>query len=410
MVWDPSGAGAWSVNASYGRYVAGLNNSIADSSSPAGTPATFAYFYEGPAINATPESPLVSTEQALTTAFNWFNANGGTDMEPFFVRLPGTGTQIRESLSSPGADELAVGLSRQLGGRGAIRADVVYRNFNDFYSDRVDTTTGQVTNEIGEEFDLNLVENTNELDRQYAAVSGQVTYRFGTRTYLGGNYTLSRLWGNINGENVGSGPLAGDILSYPEYFERSWAYPEGDLAADQRHRLRLWGNVELPMPAALGRVNVAAIQQVQSGTPYAAIGEVRTVDLVDNPGYVTPPDTVLYYFTDRDALHTETMHRTDLAVNYSYRLPGLSRAELFAQFQLLNIFNSFQLFNIRTNAINTTVLTGVDEPGRFETFNPFTETPQRGVHWDYGDQFGEATGAAAYTLPRTFQFAVGFRF
>jgi outer membrane receptor protein involved in Fe transport len=410
LVWDPTGAGRWSVNASYGRYVAGLNNSIADSSSPAGTPATLAYFYEGPPINAAPGDPLVSTEQALTTAFDWFNANGGTDREPFFVRLPGTGTQIRESLSAPRADELAIGLSRQLGAGGAVRADVVYRNFNDFYADRVDTTTGQVTNEIGDEFDLNLVENTNEFDRQYAAVSGQITYRFGTRTMLGGNYTLSRLWGNVEGENVSSGPLSGDILSYPEFFDRAWAYPEGDLGADQRHRVRLWANVELPVPAAFGRVSIGAIQQIQSGTPYGAIGEVRTADIVGDLGYVTPPDTVLYYFTDRDALHTEAMHRTDLAVNYNYRLPGLARAELFAQAQLLNILNSFQLFNIRTNAINTTVLTAVDEPGRFETFDPFTETPQQGVHWDYGDQFGEATGAAAYTLPRTFQFAVGIRF
>jgi hypothetical protein len=56
------------------------------------------------------------------------------------------------------------------------------------------------------------------------------------------------------------------------------------------------------------------------------------------------------------------------------------------------------------------VLTAVDEPDRFQTFNPFTATPQRGVHWDDGDRFGEPTGAAAYTLPRTFQFALGFRF
>ena len=76
--------------------------------------------------------------------------------------VPGTATQIRESLKSPSADEFAVGVSRQLGGRGAMRADVVYRNFNDFYSERVDTTTGQVTNEIGDEFDLKLVENTND--------------------------------------------------------------------------------------------------------------------------------------------------------------------------------------------------------------------------------------------------------
>ena len=410
LVWDPSGSGRWSVNASYGRYVAGINNSIADSSSPAGTPAIFAYFYQGPAINATSSAPLVTTEQALRTAFDWFNANGGTNRAPFFVDVPGTATQIRQSLVSPSADEFAVGASRQLGGRGAIRADVVYRNFNDFYSERVDTSTGQVTNEIGDEFDLNLVENTNELDRKYVGLSTQLTYRFGARTTLGGNYTLSRLFGNINGENSGSGPLAGDILSYPEYFSRSWAYPEGDLAADQRHRVRLWGNVELPLPSAIGRVNIGAIQQVQSGTPYAAVGEVRTVDLVANPGYLTPPDTILYHFTDRDAFRTEAMYRTDLAVNYSFRLPGTARSELFAQFQLLNVFNNFQLFNIRTNAINTTVLTAVDEPDRFETFNPFTETPRQGVHWDYGDKFGKATGAAAYTLPRTFQFALGFRF
>ena len=95
------------------------------------------------------------------------------------------------------------------------------------------------------------------------------------------------------------------------------------------------------------------------------------------------------------------MYRTDLAINYAYRLSRLARTELFAQFQLLNVFNNFQLFNIRTNAINSTVLTAVDEPTRFSTFNPFTETPQQGVHWDFGDKFGDATGAAAYTLPRT---------
>jgi hypothetical protein len=267
-----------------------------------------------------------------------------------------------------------------------------------------------VTNEIGDEFDLNLVENTNELERQYAGFSTQVNYRFGTRTTLGGNYTLSRLWGNVNGENVGSGPLAGDILAYPEYFDRSWNYSETDLGADQRHRLRLWGNVEVPFPSRLGRLNVGAVQQVQSGTPYGAVGTVRTIDLVENPGYLTPPDTILYQFQDRDTFRTEAMYRTDLALNYTFRLPGLTRSELFAQFQLLNVFNNFQLFNIRTNAINQTVLTAVDEPERFQTFNPFTERPQQGVHWDYGDRFGEATGAAAYTLPRTFQFAVGLRF
>lgn len=105
----------------------------------------------------------------------------------------------------------------------------------------MDRSTGTVTNDIGETFDLALIENTNDLERQYTAVSLQGNYRLGTRTTVGGNYTLSRLWGTFIGENVTSGPLTGSILSYPEYFERNWSFPEGDLASDQRHRIRLWG-------------------------------------------------------------------------------------------------------------------------------------------------------------------------
>ena len=408
LVWDPRGDGMTSVNASYARYVAGLSNPIADSTSPAGTPSIFAYFYQGPSINAG-SGPLVNSADALRTVFNWFEANGGLNRSPFFVDVPGTSTQIRESLDSPSADEWAVGLSRQLP-RGAARVDFVYRNFNDFYSQRVDTTTGQVVNDIGDEFDLNLIENSNALDRQYTAMSLQANYRFGARTQVGGNYTLSRLWGTINGETIGAGPATGGIESYPEYFDPAWSFPEGDLAADQRHRLRLWGNVDLPFVQRLGRLNVGLIQQIQSGTPYGALGTIRTGEFVANPGYLTPPDTVNYFFTDRDAFRTEAMIRTDLALNYAYALPGAGRREIFAQFQLLNAFNQFQLFNINTNAINTTVLTAVDEPDRFQTFNPFTERPVQGVHWDFGEQFGEPTGAAAYTLPRTFNFALGIRF
>jgi hypothetical protein len=409
LVWDPTGAGRWSVNGSFARYVAGLNNAIADSSSPAGTPSIIAWFYQGDPINAG-GTPVVGSEDALRQLFDWFQANGGTNRTPFFVDIPGTSTQIRESLDSPSTDEWAIGFSRQLASRGAVRADFVYRDFNDFYSQRVDLSTGRVTNSIGDEFDLSLVENTNELERRYAGMSLQGNYRFGSRTTIGGNYTLSRLWGTVNGENVGSGPLAGTILSYPEYFERSWSFPEGDLAADQRHRVRLWGNVELPVGERFGRLNLGVIQQVQSGTPYGAFGSARTIDIVPDLGYLTPPDPVGYFFTDRDEFRTETMVRTDLALNYNFRLPGGTRREVFAQFQLLNAFNNFALFNLATNAINTTVLTAVDEPDQFQTFNPFTETPVKGVHWDYGDQFGQATGAAAFTLPRTFQMAVGIRF
>ena len=407
VVWDPSGSGRWSVHGSYGRYVAALANSIADSASPAGTPSILAWFYQGPNINTGSGAPIAS-DAALRQVFDWFESGGGTNRQPFFTSIPGVQTQIRESLRSPHATEFATGVSRQLGGRGAIRADFVYRTFTDFYTDRIDTGTGSVTDPAGQVFDLALVENTDLLSRDYVAGSVQANYRLGSRVDLGGNYTLSRLWGNVNGETVNSGPVSSSATSYPEFFDLSWFAPEGDLAADQRHRLRLWGTARLPLPERLGNFTVALFEQINAGTPYGALGSIDSRDYVTDPGYQTPPATVNYWFTDRDAFKTETMFRTDFSLNYSFGLGGTS--QLFAQVQVLYLFNQFQLFNINSNAIDTTVLTAVDDPDRFQPFNPFTQRPVQGVHWDYGDEFGDPVGAAAYTLPRTFQFALGIRF
>jgi outer membrane receptor for ferrienterochelin and colicin len=409
VVWDPKGTGDWSINASYGHYVSAIANTIADSSSPAGTPAIFAYFYEGPEYN-TGAGPLVPTDDALRGIFTWFNNNGGTNRSPFFVDIPGLATQIRESLKSTQAREFAVGVSKRLGARGAMRVDFMRRTFHDFYTDRVDTTTGTVEDEFGQVFDLKLVENTDALQRDYVAGTVHATYRFGSRYLLGGNYTLSRLHGNVNGETIGSGPVTSTILSYPEYFDPAWSSPVGDLAGDQRHRARIWGTFDMPEIPVVGILTVGLLEQIESGTPYGAIGNVRTGAFVPNPGYQTPPDTVFYHFTPRDEFHTETMMRTDLSVNWDMPLPGTQRAQLFANFHVLNLFNQFQLFNNSGAAINTTVLTAVEDPDRFATFNPFTETPVQGTHWDYGPDFGQAIGAAAYTLPRTFRFSFGVRF
>ena len=409
LVWDPSGEGRWSINASYAKYVSAIANSIADSASPGGTPAIFAWFYQGPNINAG-SGPLVSSGDAIAQMFDWFNANGGQNRTPFFVDIPGVATQIRGSLNSPHANEFAVGVSRSLGQRGAVRVDVVHRDFNDFYVDRIDTSTGTVQDETGKSYDLKLVENTNDLERRYVALSTQVNYRVGSRIDFGGNYTLSRLWGNINGENVASGPLTSTIFSYPEYFDVAWSSPDGDLSADQRHRFRGWANVRLPLSERFGHMTLGLLEQIQSGTPYAAIGAIRTGEFVTNPGYITPPDTVAYYFSERDAFRTESMFRTDLAFNYSFRLPGTARSELFAQVQVLNMFNQFNLYNVQSGAIQTAVLTAVNDPDRFQTFNPFTERPVQGVHWDFEEDFGQAIDSEAYTLPRTFQCAIGFRF
>ena len=80
----------------------------------------------------------------------------------------------------------------------------------------------------------------------------------------------------------------------------------------------------------------------------ARSGSVATQPYVTNPGYLTPPPAtgsaaVTYDFTPRDAFRTEGERRTDLAASYNFSGHRLGRVQPFAQLQVLNLFNQFQL-------------------------------------------------------------------
>ena len=119
---------------------------------------------------------------------------------------------------------------------------------------------------------------------------------------------------------------------------------------------------------------------------------------------------VAYFFTARDEFHTDTMVRTDLSVNYAYKLGSSRRHELFAQVQLLNMFNQAQLVDLQGGNIDVSVLTRATVGEPYQAFNPFTTAPVRGINWDFGPNFGRALGPSAYTLPRTFLVTFGVRY
>ena len=422
VVVDPTGGGRWTVSAGFAAYASALSTTLADVSA-AGNPAVQVWFYQGPPINAG-QGPLTPTGDAVGQLFDWFFANGGTARPTIFAQFPGLTPRVDGSLTSPNAKEFSLGVDRQIA-RGSVRADFVYRTFADFYGDRTDLSTGVVFDDLGRPIDLTLRENTDVIDRQYRALSLQGTQRIGTRVDLGANYTVSRARGNFDPETANAGPIATRLLSYPEYVQSSWFSPEGDLALDQRHRLRLWGVVDVPMARRVGTVNLAVLHQFASGVPYGAVGGVNVAPFVANPGYVSPSGNRLdgtwdYYFTSRDAFRTESTNRTDLSANYAYQIgrPGRS-VDLFLHAEVLNVFNVSQLcgcgdtvfddggsVDIRT--INQAVLS----PGQqdLQPFNPFTTTPVQGVNWDLGPDFGTAVTRFAYTSPRTFRFNVGVRF
>jgi outer membrane receptor for ferrienterochelin and colicin len=424
--FDPRGDGAWTVNAAYAQYVAAIANSIGDSGSAGGQPATIDFTYLGPPVNTGNPANPVPTDAALTTLFGWFNANGGTNRTTRGApSIPGLNVRINENLKSPNSREITLGVTRRLGSRGAVRVDGIYRKFRDFYVTRIDQSTGKVQDQFGRSFDLGIVENNNELERSYRGMNFQISFRPTTRLGLSGNYTLGHLAGNAEGENGGSGPTTAttQILRYPEYFVPSWNFTVGDLNADVRHKVRAWATYDVPVPEAVGRLSLGVLQFFTSGTPYGAQGTVDTRPFVAGHPftYAAPPATVLYYFTPRDAFHMDNLWRTDLAVNYAHKL-GVKRAEIFGRFTTVNLFNRHGLTNFWGGAnseldlgcgtggcISTTVQTNANVSS-IPAFNPFTTTPTEGVNWRKAPTFGQPTSRFAYQTPRTIQFAVGVRF
>jgi outer membrane receptor protein involved in Fe transport len=407
VTFDPKGDGDWIFNASYGRYVNALAQNAADQTSGAGNPSTYAWYYQGAAINGDPNAAtLVPTDQAIQQVFDWFNANGGVTGNPtlWFVDIPGLTTVFEQSLRSPSTDEYTLGFSKRLGSKGLVRADYVHREASDFYITRIDTTTGQVSDPYGQVFDRRIAENDNTLlERTYDGLHTQFEYRLSDSFTLGGNYTLSRIYGNVNGENSGSGPLTDASAEYPEYRDMSWFAPKGDLGSDQRHKLILYALWDL-ISTNHNRLNVSLLERFNSGTPYGALG-AADVSGVTDPGYALEPFTNNYYYTARDAYHTEDITSTDIALNYAFKFKALGAdMEVFVQPEILNVFDEQGVV-----FVDTTVWDATSDP-TLQPFDPFTETPVEGVHWRKGDDFGQATQTIDYQQPRTFRVSVGFRF
>lgn len=428
--WDIKGDGAWVVNASYGHYVTALANNIADQGG--GSPSPLGYFYEGPDLNSecTAANPgaCLNAHQVLERVFAWLFENGTNaigapvDRPIGYGYISGISQVVGDNLRSPYSREYTLGFSRRLGARGMARLDYTHRDFNDMYIDHLDMTTGQVQDDIiGDTYDLDVIENSNELERVYDGFNLQAAYRLSDVVSLGGNYTWSRTWGNFEGETANSGPVANSFNPhyYPEYQEQRWLNPKGYLATDRRHTARIWGVWDV-LSTKSHQVAVSVMQSYFTGMPYSAIGTIRMYNYVTNPGYVTPPTTQQYYFSRRAAYRTEDTYPTDLKLIYSFKLPTFGRdLEIFVEPAVTNVFNQQRA----SNNVDTTVLTRYTGGGAFAPLNPFTQAPiecpqgasgdtcaQMGAHWQKGPNFGEPVADTDYQAPRTFTFSVGVRF
>jgi hypothetical protein len=428
--WDTRGNGDLVLTANYGTYVAGIANTRADATSTGGSIGLFLSQYGGPAVNlgCPTGGPCLPARDAMQILFDWYLANGGVGNDTnadlsnlpnlISVQIPGATQGIPDTMISPAADEFTVGAMKRLGNRGLLRGDVVYREFGDFYSNRIDSSTGQVSTPSGVR-DFTAVGNfgDNILERTYTGLHLQGRYRVLDRLTVNGNWTISELEGNIEGETVGSGPVPSSPNAYPEYFDPAWSFPVGNLSADQRHKVRLWAIYDL-LDIDNHALSVSVLQSFFSGQPYSLAGSVATRGIVGDLNYRTPPNTVGYFFSDRGEFTFDDITSTDLSLNYAFLWGAFGRQiEVFLQPEVLNVFNEDGRVGwdtrIRTaaasNAAGACPNSGLAN-GACIPFNPFTTTPVEGVHWAKFATFGEARNDLDFQAPRTFRFSVGFRF
>ena len=423
--FDPMGNGHHRFSATYGRYVAKVEQGPADLTAPAGRYSYYFFDYAGPVINppGTPFNQLVPIPEVIRQIFAWFDSVGGTSNTALLsdVSIPGYTTRFEKSLSSPSMDEYTLGYSLAFGDRGFVRADYIDRTWQDFYALRRTLETGTATDPSGLVVDQGIIENSRGgLSRDYHAVQLQGNWRPWKPLRIGGNYTWSKLRGNVEGESSGGATVLTENPDKPEYTGFEENNPVGYLLPDMRHRANVW--VGYDFSTGFGDFNATLLQRYHSALSYSARG---TIDVrkgttagpangVVNPGYESVPSNVGYYFAERGAFRVDDITSTDLGLNY--RLPFLGKYNFFVEADLLNLFNEqgvedpdFVDKTVLTRRQTTCLQTGTTT--RCLAFNPLAgEKPQEGVHWQKGPNFGKVTSYEAYQLPRTYRFSLGLRF
>jgi hypothetical protein len=423
--FDPSGNGRQRFSATYGRYVAKVEQGPADLTAPAGRYSYYLFDYPGGAINeiGTPINQLIPTEQVIAMIFAAFNAAGGTNNRDALVDLsiPGATTRFDHSLQSPYMDELTLGYALTFGDRGYVRADYIDRTWDAFYAIRRTIDTGTALDPTGSEVDQGVIENSRGgLSRDYQAVQIQASWRPRQHLNVGGNYTWSKLRGNVEGESAGGATVLTENPDRPEYTGFEEFNPVGYLLPDMRHRANIW--VGYDIPTSFGEFNISALERYHSALSYSARGTIdvrqgtspaRPANGVTNPGYQSVPSNVGYTFSERGGLRLDDISSTDLAVNYS--LPFAGRYRFFVETDVINIFNEQGLedpdFVDKTVQTHRSTATRCNNSKRCLPFNPLKgDVPVEGVNWVKGPLFGQAVGVEAYQLPRTFRFSLGVRF
>jgi outer membrane receptor for ferrienterochelin and colicin len=412
-IYDVRGNGRHRITGGYNRYVSKVGEGPGTATESAGKSSMIFFRYGGPPINFANGVPVANLDSraAFAQAWSWFLAQGGVSNTGLIAaaNIPGYDSRFIRSLEAPFVDEYIFGYGTQLTTNAYARADYIRRHWREFYAYFLDQSAPQQKDPLGVVHDVATVGNTNDISREYEGLHFQLGWR-PNRFSIAVNYTYATLRGNDMQESSLLGTVGNSAgFQYCEVLCYANHNPEGYLPGDQRHRARAWVVYDIPTPEWLGGLNVALLQNFDSGTPYSAIGTVnpRTYAAAELGTYTYAYSSLSstgypYYFSKRGGYRADDITSTDVAVNYRR---GISRGQaFFAEAEILNVFNEQGIV-----AVNALVYTKMNDPS-LAVFDPRTEAPVEGTHWKKDPRFGQPTGPDSYQQARMYRFSLGIRF
>jgi hypothetical protein len=403
VAYDLQGDGRTVLQGTFGTYSGKYSEAQFASNTDVGNPSRVTYGYTGPAGQGRDFAP----------AYNL--ANYGTIISAAF---PTANIFVADGVHSPSVAEFTVGVARELGGHGYVRATYQYRNWYDFLEDTIQLSNGIVNvNRSGANVgDLTKVLYTNlesgpKADREYQALIFQSTYRFRRAASFGAHWTLQlKNEGNSNAEAANQPGLTSRFGDYPEILGPAIGryQPWGRLADYQRSKLRVYGTYTLGSGSRYGSVDISPLWRLDSGQTFsyfASLYPLTAVELARNPGYPANDINALtaydLYFGDRGAGQFKGYGLLDLAVTYS--VPIVKSLKPWLKVEFFNLLN-----NDKQIKWDTTV-----------TADPNSPKDANGLPTGYipGSNFGTAVQDNQFPQPisgtnggRLFRMAFGIRF
>jgi hypothetical protein len=390
--FDVTGDGKWILQATYAHYAGKASETQFADNTNVGTPSQVVYTYRGPAGSGVDFAPGFNLANYQITAGSFPVAN----------------VFIDDNLNTPRTKEWTVQAGTRLGRRGEIKAVYANRRTTNILEDFITLDLGKTTvTDAGVNFgvfDNTFIRNAASDDnfRKYQGLQLLANYRATDRWYVGAHWTIQlKNEGNFEGE-AGNQPGNYSIIGdRPEFYTAERHYPTGRFDDYQQHRLRAYTTYDVKL-GRVGTVTLGGIYRYDSAQTYSLLTNnvaITAQQLARNPGYARPPTVQTLFYRERGSEEFNPSHLLDFSL--FYEVPVYKTARPFVKAELRNAFNKQPLIGFN------------------RTVNPDPNSPVDSLGLPTGFIKGSAFGTPQnnYTAtephvpqPRTFVFAVGFRF